>query len=302
MDFQTIIMKLNEYWSEQGCIIGTPYHTEVGAGTMNPLTFFKSLDDNDWKVAYFEPSIRPTDGRYALNPNRLQHYFQYQVIIKPTPDDIQDIYIKSLTFLDIDIHKHDLRFIEDNWESPSLGAWGIGWEVWLDGIEITQFTYFQLMGGIELKKIPAEITYGIERIAMFVQDKNKIWDIKWKENTTYKDIYYNSEVQFSHYNLDKANVENLKKLYELYFDEATKILKENLYYPAYDYILKLSHVFNLLDARNAIGPIERSKKLADIRNLAKKCAQLYLIDSEKQEITSSILQKLNLHKINENIR
>ncbi|MCS7243880.1 MAG: glycine--tRNA ligase subunit alpha [Candidatus Calescibacterium sp.] len=294
MDFQTIIMKLNEYWSEQGCIIGTPYHTEVGAGTMNPLTFFRSLDNFDWKVAYFEPSIRPTDGRYAQNPNRLQHYFQYQVIIKPTPDEIQDIYIQSLQYLGIDLHKHDLRFIEDNWESPSLGAWGTGWEVWLDGMEITQFTYFQLMGGIEVRKVPVEITYGIERIAMFVQDKNKIWDIKWKNDTNYKDIYYISEVQFCYYNLDKANVDNLKKLYEIYFDESQKLLNENLYYPAYDYVLKLSHVFNLLDSRNAIGPIERAKKLSDIRSLAKKCAQLYIIDSETQEITNKILEKINV--------
>ncbi|MCX7758501.1 MAG: glycine--tRNA ligase subunit alpha [bacterium] len=294
MDFQTIIMKLNEYWSEQGCIIGTPYHTEVGAGTMNPLTFFRSLDNFDWKVAYFEPSIRPTDGRYAQNPNRLQHYFQYQVIIKPTPDEIQNIYIQSLQHLGIDLHKQDLRFIEDNWESPSLGAWGTGWEVWLDGMEITQFTYFQLMGGIEVRKVPVEITYGIERIAMFVQDKNKIWDIKWKDDTNYKDIYYISEVQFCYYNLDKANVDNLKKLYEIYFDESQKLLNENLYYPAYDYVLKLSHVFNLLDSRNAIGPIERAKKLSDIRSLAKKCAQLYITDSETQEITNKIFQKINV--------
>ncbi|MCS7165202.1 MAG: glycine--tRNA ligase subunit alpha [Candidatus Calescibacterium sp.] len=294
MDFQTIIMKLNEYWSEQGCVIGTPYHTEVGAGTMNPLTFFRSLDESDWKVAYFEPSIRPTDGRYAQNPNRLQHYFQYQVIIKPTPDEIQDIYIHSLQHLGIDLHKHDLRFVEDNWESPSLGAWGVGWEVWLDGMEITQFTYFQLMGGIELKKVPVEITYGIERIAMFVQDKNKIWDIKWKNDIHYKDIYYISEIQFCYYNMDKANIENLRKLYEIYYDEAQKLISENLYYPAYDYVLKLSHVFNLLDARNAIGPIERAKKLIDIRNLAKKCAQLYLADTESQTITNKILEKLNI--------
>lgn len=296
MDFQTIINKLNEYWSEQGCVIGTPYHTEVGAGTMNPLTFFRSLDNKDWKVAYFEPSIRPTDGRYAQNPNRLQHYFQYQVIIKPTPDNIQDIYIQSLSYLGIDLQKHDLRFIEDNWESPSLGAWGTGWEVWLDGMEITQFTYFQLMGGIELKKVPVEITYGIERIAMFVQNKNKIWEIKWNYNTTYKDIYYIPEVQFSHYNLDKANIENLRKLYEIYFDEAQRLLSENVYYPAYDYVLKLSHVFNLLDSRNAIGPIERAKKLSEIRNLAKKCAQLYIQDSENIEITNKILEKVNLVK------
>lgn len=297
MDFQTIIMKLNEYWLEQGCVIGTPYHTEVGAGTMNPLTFFKSLDNEDWKVAYFEPSIRPTDGRYAQNPNRLQHYFQYQVIIKPTPDDIQNIYIESLKYLSIDVHKHDLRFIEDNWESPSLGANGIGWEVWLDGMEITQFTYFQQMGGIELTKVPVEITYGLERIAMFVQNKNKVWDIQWKENVLYKDIYYTSEVHFSYYNLDKANVENLRKLYEIYYDEAQKLLEENIYYPAYDYVLKLSHIFNLLDSRNAIGPIERAKKLSEIRNLAKKCAQLYIQDSTSFEITNKILEKVNLSKV-----
>jgi len=292
MFFQEIISKLNEYWSNQGCIIATPYHTEVGAGTMNPFTFFKSLDKEEWKVAYFEPSIRPTDGRYAQNPNRLQHYFQYQVIIKPTPDEIQEIYINSLSYLGIDILKHDLRFLEDNWESPSLGAWGIGWEVWLDGTEITQFTYFQSMGGLELQKVPVEITYGLERIALFLQDKNKIWDIKWNENTTYKDIYYDSEIQFSFYNLNKANIENLKKLYEIYFEEADNLVKEKLFYPAYDYVLKMSHTFNVLDARNAISPIERAKKLSEIRNLAKRCAQLYLVNKETQEITNNIINSI----------
>jgi glycyl-tRNA synthetase alpha chain len=289
LNFQELIMKLNEYWANYGCVIGSPYHTEVGAATMNPLTFFRSLDNEDWFVAYFEPSIRPADGRYSKNPNRLQHYFQYQVILKPAPTNVIDVYIKSLADLGIDITKHDFRLLEDNWESPSLGAYGVGWEIWLDGMEITQFTYFQLMGGIELEKVSVEITYGLERIAMFLQDKNSVWDIKWNKNLTYANLYKDFEIQFCYYNFEKANVDNLKKMYELYLNEANYLLSINLYYPAYNYVLKLSHIFNLLDSRSAIGPIERNNKLADIRSLAKKCALLYIQDKTQHNITSNIL-------------
>lgn len=282
MTFQEIILELHKFWSNYGCVIFQPYDIEKGAGTMNPATFLRVLDSNPWKAAYVEPSRRPTDGRYGENPNRLQHYYQYQVIIKPAPYDVQDVYLKSLKSLKINPKKHEIRFVEDDWESPTLGATGIGWEVWVDGLEITQFTYFQQVGGIELNPVSVEITYGLERIATFVQNKSNIFDIEWSKGIKYADIHLRNEIEFSKYNFEKADIEMLFKLFDMYEKEANNLIDVFLALPAYDYVLKCSHIFNLLDSRGAISVTERTFFIARVRNLSRKCCLCYLKKDEKK--------------------
>jgi glycyl-tRNA synthetase alpha chain len=281
MKFQDIILTLNQFWGEQGCIIAQPYDVEKGAGTFNPSTFLKALGPEPWNVAYVEPSRRPTDGRYGENPNRLQHYFQYQVILKPSPSNVQELYLESLKRLGIDPEKHDIRFVEDNWESPTLGAWGLGWEVWLDGMEVTQFTYFQQCGGIDCKPVCAEITYGLERLTMYIQGKDNVFDIEWVGDISYGDIYHQNEVDYSRYNFEVADTDALFTLFEIYEKEAIRVVEKGLALPAYDYVLKCSHTFNLLDARGAISVTERTGYIARVRNMAKMCAQAYVEQREK---------------------
>lgn len=281
MNFQELILTLNKFWSEQNCIIQQPYDIEKGAGTMNPATFLRALGPEPWRVAYVEPSRRPTDGRYGENPNRLQHYFQYQVILKPSPDDVIPVYLDSLRAIGIDPDQHDIRFVEDNWESPTLGAWGLGWEVWLDGMEVTQFTYFQQCGGIDCHPVCAEITYGLERLAMFIQKKDSVYDILWVGDITYGDVYHQNEVEQSGYNFEVANTEMLFDLFDMYEAEANRILEKNLVLPAYDYVLKCSHTFNLLDARGAISVSERQGFIARVRQMARACAHAYVEQREK---------------------
>ena len=272
MFFQDIIKNLNLFWSTQGCLVMQPYDTEKGAGTMSPHTFLRAIGPKEWKVAYAEPCRRPTDGRFGENPNRAQHYYQYQVIIKPSPDQIQEIYLKSLEKLGIMTNNHDIRFVEDNWESPTLGAWGVGWEVWLDGMEVTQFTYFQQCGGIDCHPIPIEITYGLERIAMFLQNKENIWDLNWDKNTTYRDIWLEFEKDQCNFNFRESNPDNLRKLFSLYREEAENLVSKDLTFPALDYVLKCSHCFNLLDARGVISVTDRAQYIEKIRNLAREVA------------------------------
>ena len=281
MYFQDIIMNLQTYWAKQGCIIYQPYDMEKGAGTFNPATFLRVLGPEPWKVAYVEPSRRPTDGRYGENPNRLQHYYQFQVILKPSPDDIQDIYLTSLKKLGINPLKHDIRFVEDDWESPTLGAWGLGWEVWLDGMEITQFTYFQQAGGMELKPVSGELTYGLERIAMYLQGVDSVFDIEWTKGIKYGNIHHRDEVEYSFYNFQEADTDMLFKLFDMYEKEAVRLLGKELVLPAYDYCLKSSHTFNLLDARGAISVAERTRFIGRVRDIAKKCAEGYLKNSRQ---------------------
>ena len=276
MTFQEIILKLQNYWADYGCVIWQPYDIEKGAGTFNPATFLRALGPEPWKCAYVEPSRRPADGRYGENPNRLQHYYQFQAIVKPAPDDAQDIYLNSLRFLGIDLVKHDVRFVEDDWESPTLGATGLGWEVWLDGMEVTQFTYFQQVGGQELEPITLELTYGLERIAMFIQAKESVYDLEWVDGYTYGDIHKQDEVQFSTYNFTVADTAMLFQLFDTFEKECQRLLKENLVLPAYDYVLKCSHAFNLLDARGAIGVTQRTGYIGRGRNLARRCAESYV--------------------------
>ena len=273
MNFQQIILALQNYWSEQGCIIQQPYDVEKGAGTMNPATFLRAIGPEPWQVAYVEPSRRPTDGRYGENPNRLQHYYQFQVILKPHPDNVVELYLESLKRLGIYPQQHDIRLVEDNWESPSLGAWGLGWEVWLDGMEITQFTYFQQCGGIDCYPVAAEITYGLERIAMYIQNKNNVYDIEWVEGITYGDVHHQSEVDYSKYNFEYSDKNLLVKMFDLCAAEAEATIGHALPQPAYDYVLKCSHLFNLLDARGAISVTERAAYLAKVRGLARMVAQ-----------------------------
>ena len=273
---QDLILKLHSYWAEQGCVIHQPYDIEVGAGTFNPATFFRVLGPEPWKAAYVEPSRRPTDGRYGENPNRLQHYYQYQVILKPSPKDIQDLYLKSLSAITVDLLKHDIRFVEDDWESPTLGAWGLGWEVWLDGMEITQFTYFQQVGGIELKPVSVEVTYGLERIAMYLQEVESVYDLKWSKGISYGDIHHRTEVEFSRYNFDEADISMHLNLFEMYEKEAVRLLKKGLVLPAYDFCLKCSHAFNMLDARGALSVTERTGYITKVRNISKRCAEGYI--------------------------
>jgi glycyl-tRNA synthetase alpha chain len=274
-------MKLQEYWSRQGCILAQPYDLEVGAGTMHPATFLRVLGPEPWQVAYVEPSRRPTDGRYGENPNRLQHYYQFQVILKPSPADVQEMYLESLKELGISGREHDIRFVEDNWESPTLGAWGLGWEVWLDGMEITQFTYFQQVGGLDVKPVAAEITYGIERLCMFIQGINNVYDLKWNDKLTYGDVHHQDEVEYSHFNFQHADISLLQELFRSYEQEAQKLLDAGLVRPAYDYVLKCSHTFNLLDARGAISVTERTGYIGRVRNLARQAAEGYLAQREK---------------------
>ena len=281
MNFQNLILTLNEFWGKQGCIIQQPYDMEKGAGTMNPATALRALGPEPWKVAYVEPSRRPTDGRYGENPNRLQHYYQYQVILKPSPEDIVELYMDSLRAIGIDPDEHDIRLVEDNWESANLGAWGLGWEVWLDGMEVTQFTYFQQFGGIDCKPVSGEITYGLERLAMFIQKVDSVYDIEWVDGITYGDVHHQGEVEHSHYNFEEADTEMLFTAYNMFEKEATRILGKGLVLPGYDYILKCSHTFNLLDARNAISVAERQNYIFRVRNLAKLAAEVYVEQREK---------------------
>lgn len=281
MNFQEVILKLERYWSERGCIIQQPYDVEVGAGTMNPATFLRVLGPEPWNVAYVEPSRRPTDGRYGENPNRLQHYYQYQVILKPSPIDVQEIYLDSLRYLGIDPLEHDIRFVEDDWESPTLGAWGLGWEVWLDGMEITQFTYFQQAGGIDCKPVSAELTYGLERIAMYLQGIDNVYELEWAHGIKYGDVHHRSEVEFSTYNFEEADVKMLLKHFSDYEKESVRLAEKGLILPAYDYCLKCSHTFNLLDARGAISVSERVAYIARVRKLARLCAEGYLKTREE---------------------
>jgi len=276
MYFQDVILALENFWSRQGCIIVQPYDMEVGAGTFHPATLLRSLGPEPWNVAYVQPSRRPTDGRYGDNPNRLQHYYQYQVILKPSPFNVQQLYLKSLKVLGVDPLDHDIRFVEDDWESPTLGAAGLGWEVWLDGMEITQFTYFQLAGSIELKPISVELTYGLERIAMYLQAVDNVFDLRWNDRIKYGDVHHQQEVEQSTYNFEKADVPVLFDLFQKYEAESLRQIELGLVLPAYEYCLKCSHTFNLLDARGAISVTERTGYIARIRNLARVSAEAHL--------------------------
>ena len=288
MTFQELIMGLEKYWTEYGCLLHQPYDIEVGAGTFNPATLLRVLGPEPWCVAYVEPSRRPTDGRYGENPNRLGHYYQYQVIVKPSPKDIQDIYLGSLKELGIDPLEHDIRFVEDDWESPTVGAAGLGWEVWLDGMEITQFTYFQQAGGIRLDPISVEITYGLERIAMYLQAQENVYDLKWNDSLTYGDVHKVGEREFSAYHFEFADVDMLVKAFDMYERESLRISKEGMVLPAYDYCLKCSHAFNILDARGAISVTERTNYIDRIRNLARRVSKNYL--AQRREMDFPLLR------------
>ncbi|WP_413853036.1 glycine--tRNA ligase subunit alpha [Candidatus Ruminimicrobium bovinum] len=276
MNFQEIIMRLHKYWSKEGCLIWQPYDLEKGAGTFNPATFLRCLGPNPWKVAYVEPSRRPTDGRYGENPNRLQHYYQFQVILKPAPKNVQQLYLNSLKAIGLDPKEHDIRFVEDDWESPTLGAWGLGWEVWIDGMEATQFTYFQQVGGIELNPISAEITYGLERLAMYSQKKDSVYDLMWTDDVTYGYVHLEDERQWSKYNFEVADTKMLLQHFNDWEAEAKKLVEQNLVLPAYDAVMKCSHLFNLLDARSAISVSERVSYVLRVRTLAKLVAEGYM--------------------------
>ncbi|HCG76812.1 MAG: glycine--tRNA ligase subunit alpha [bacterium (Candidatus Ratteibacteria) CG_4_10_14_3_um_filter_41_18] len=281
MTFQEIRKKLEDFWIKKGCLLWHPYGTEVGAGTLNPATFFKILGPEPWQVVYLEPSKRPADGRYGDNPLRTYEHFQLQVILKPPPKNVQNLYCKSLEVLGIKLVEHDLRFMEDNWEAPTLGAWGVGWEVWLDGLEITQFTYLQQAGGIDLSPVSAELTYGLERIATYIQKVKSLFDLEWGKGITYGDLQRRKEKEFSQYNFKIADTKLLLELFDRYEAESTRLLKENLALPAYDYVLKCSHAFNLLEARGAISVSERLRFIERVRKLAKQCALLYLEKNHK---------------------
>lgn len=288
MNLQEMISRLKAYWADQGCSVLEPYDIEKGAGTMNPNTFLRVLGPEPWKVIYVEPSRRPADGRYGENPNRLYQHHQLQIILKPAPADIQDLYLKSLEVIGINPKEHDIRFVEDNWESPTLGAWGVGWEVWLDGMEITQFTYFQQVGGISLNPESGEITMGLERIAMYIQEVDNVYDLAWDDHLTYGDLFHLPEYENSKYSFETANVDLLHMLFDEYEKEANAQLDHKLIYPAYDYVLKCSHAFNVLDARGAIAVSERSHYIQRVRDLARKVAQLYV---EKREAIGHPLLK-----------
>lgn len=289
MNFQDVYFKLERYWADKGCVVQQPYDMEVGAGTMNPATSLRALSPEPWRVAYVEPSRRPSDGRYGKNPNRLQHYYQYQVLIKPAPADIQDLYIQSLVALGIDPSEHDIRFVEDDWENPSIGAWGLGWEVWLDGMEVTQFTYFQQVGGVDMELVPAELTYGLERIAMYIQKVENVYGLNWTGNVSYGDVHLRSEIEYSHYNFEIADIQMLFQLFNMYEAEAGRVLDKGFVQPAYDYVLKCSHVFNLLDARKAISVTERTGYIGRIRALAGRCCSAYV--NMRQEMGYPLMDK-----------
>ena len=281
LTFQELILNLSKYWSDNNCVIQQPYDIEKGASTMNRATFLRALGPEPFNTAMVEPCRRPTDARYGENPNRLGHYFQYQVILKPSPDNAQDLYLNSLSAMGIDLDKHDVRFVEDNWESPTLGAAGVGWEVWLDGMEITQFTYFQQVGGLEVKPVVLEITYGLERIAMYLQNKDSVFDIDWNENLKYGDIYLQNEIEQSKYNFEYSDPEKLFKLFDLASSEANNCMDKEIVLPAYDWILKCSHTFNLLDARGVISKDERVNYINRVRTLAARVAKLYVEQRKK---------------------
>ena len=283
MYFSDLLLKLQEFWKNKGCNIVMPYDFPSGAGTFHPATLLRSLENRPWNVAYVAPSRRPTDGRYGENPNRLGSYYQFQVIMKPSPDNIQDMYLESLEYLGLNLKEHDIRFVEDNWESPTLGAWGLGWEVWLDGMEVTQFTYFQQVGGLKTFPVPVEITYGTERLAMYLQGVDNVYDIKWNETTTYGDMHKRSEYEFSKYNFEIANTDMLFRWFEDSRNEAKRCIEAKLPLPAYDYTIFASHIFNVLDARKAISQTERQNYILKIRELAKAVAELYVEIHNKEE-------------------
>ena len=279
LTFQALILKLQQFWAGQGCVVLQPLDMEVGAGTFHPATFLRAVGPESWNAAYVQPCRRPTDGRYGENPNRLQHYYQFQVIMKPSPENFQELYLQSLTALGVDTAIHDIRFVEDNWESPTLGAWGLGWEVWLNGMEVTQFTYFQQAGGLECYPVAGEITYGIERIAMYLQGVDSIYDLLWSEGSagkvTYGDVFHQNEVEMSRYNFEEANIEHLFAHFDYCEQEALRLVEKNLPLPAYEMVMKASHTFNLLDARHAISVTERQRFILRVRTLARAVAQAY---------------------------
>mgnify|MGYP001253962472 FL=1 len=281
MNFQGIILTLQQFWAEQGCVVVNPYDVETGAGTLNPMTFLRSIGPEPWNVAYVEPSRRPADGRYGENPNRLYQHHQFQVIMKPSPDNIQEVYLESLKRLGVDPRHHDIRFVEDNWEHPGLGAWGLGWEVWIDGMEVTQFTYFQQVGGLEMNPVAVEITYGLERLASYIQDKENVFELEWVDGVTYGDVFLQPEYEHSKYTFEVSDTPMLFNLFNQYEEEAKRALEAGLVFPAYDYALKCSHTFNLLDARGAISVTERTGYIIRVRNLARQCAAVYLKERER---------------------
>lgn len=281
LSMQDIILTLQQFWSKQGCMIMQSYDTEKGAGTMSPYTFLRAIGPEPWNVAYVEPSRRPADGRYGENPNRLYQHHQFQVLMKPNPENIQDLYLDSLRALGIEPKEHDIRFVEDNWENPSMGCAGVGWEVWLDGMEVTQFTYFQQVGGLEVKPVASEVTYGLERLSSYIQDVNSVFDLEWADGVKYGDIFKEPEYEHSKYAFEESNQEMLLEAFDTYEKEAKRLIKEGLVHPAYDYILKCSHTFNLLDARGAVSVTERAGYLARIRNMAKSIAKVFVEERKK---------------------
>ncbi len=289
MTFQEIILTLQNYWAKQNCIIVQSYDVEKGAGTMNPSTFLKALGPEPWRVAYVEPSRRPADARYGENPNRLYQHHQFQVILKPSPDNVQELYLGSLEALGISAEKHDIRFVEDNWENPSFGAWGLGWEVWLDGMEITQFTYFQQVGSIDCELESAELTYGIERLAMYIQEKNNVFELEWVDGISYGDVFKKAEYEHSVYSFEEGDIDMLFNLFETYEKEAKRLIEKGLIMPAYDYVLKCSHAFNVLDARGAISVTERTGYIGRIRVIARMIAQAYV--KQREEMGYPLLKK-----------
>jgi len=289
MNFQDVILTLQNFWSKRGCLLVQPYDVEVGAGTFNPATFLRAIGPEPWNVAYVEPSRRPTDGRYGENPNRLQHYCQFQVILKPSPLEVQEIYLDSLRALGVDPLAHDVRFVEDDWESPTLGAWGLGWEVWLDGMEITQFTYFQQCGGIDLAPISVELTYGLERICMYLQDIDNVYELAWNDEIKYREVHHAGEVEWSRYNFDEADVDTLFRHFDDWEKESIRLAEKGLVLPAYDACLKCSHLFNLLDARGAISVTERVTRILRVRKLARKCAGAW--ERQRFDLGFPLIQK-----------
>jgi glycyl-tRNA synthetase alpha chain len=294
MNFQDVILKLQTFWSQRGCLLVQPYDVEVGAGTFHPATFLRSIGPEPWNVAYVQPSRRPTDGRYGENPNRLQHYYQFQVILKPSPLSVQDDYLDSLRALGIEPRDHDVRFVEDDWESPTLGAWGLGWEVWLDGMEITQFTYFQQCGGIDLFPISAEITYGLERITMYLQDIDNVYDLAWSDRVKYGLVHHQGEIEWSKYNFDHADVAMLVRHFDDWERESKRLADLGLVLPAYDACLKCSHLFNLLDARGAISVTERVQRILRVRTLARKCAEVW--ERQRYELGFPLIADKNMRE------
>jgi glycyl-tRNA synthetase alpha chain len=281
LTFQQIILKLNQYWDRHGCVLLQPYDMEMGAGTFHTATFLRAIGPEPWNAAYVQPSRRPKDGRYGDNPNRLQHYYQYQVVLKPSPDELQELYLGSLRSLGVDPRRNDIRFVEDDWESPTLGAWGLGWEVWLNGMEVTQFTYFQQVGGLDCKPVLGELTYGLERLAMYLQGKESVFDLVWVDGVTYGNVYHQNEVEQSRYNFELANTEMLFQHFAQYESEAKRLMEAQCALPAYEMVLRCSHVFNLLDARGAISVTERAAYIGRVRNLARQVAQAYFESRER---------------------